>query len=48
MKQNEQEAKDAFQKIIDEANKGIVSPEPSQQAVDFNNEHSDRESEQLK
>ena len=48
MKQNEQQAKDALQAIVDEANKWIVSPEPSQQAVDTNNEHSDKESEQLK
>lgn len=48
MKQNEQEARDAFQKIIDEANKWVVSPEPSHQAVDTNNEQSDKESDLLK
>ena len=48
MKQNEQEAKDALQAIVDEANKWIVSPEPSQQPVDLNNEQSDKESDLLK
>lgn len=48
MNQNEQEAKDALQAIIDEANKWVVSPEPSQQAVDIDTKDSDKESDLLK
>lgn len=48
MKQNEQEAKDAFQKIIENANKWVVSPELQQQSIYSNYEQSDKESDQLK
>lgn len=48
IKQNEQEAKDALQAIINEANKWVISPELEQKPITVDNEKSNKESDQLK